>query len=416
MEPSTIRHDGTCFPVPHEWKPHSLAPSSQPVAADWQTDPRYQPQWHMHPLGRPSAWCTSIPAAPPGQSLLPINPFMMPIERVDRETLLQDGWERTAARQWGIPLHPLGEMNAIEYVLDAQDDFTEMRIRARGTFRQLLVNVIAAYVFFRNLIISVQMLRRHPKVLATWLCLLQAATGVVYSLYALTLTLPNGPSCRTTMWAVGLGLAVSPICISAVLLQKAYVVHDRNRWLLAIGIVLILPLPLITYYMWSHPAVMARTTACITVYPHFFPWLKFGLEAPLNVVFSIAFLIVVYRQYRLFGTGAWAHLVRNGIQTMGFIVFCNFLCMFAAAAEVLGLFSQMFFVMDWVITSLLLVYHCRNLRTGSSSQGTFRRADASNFASNTVPEEAFGFTYVPIGGLGPPQSTRSGTQSHFPNL
>ncbi|RKP06993.1 hypothetical protein THASP1DRAFT_24781 [Thamnocephalis sphaerospora] len=215
------------------------------------------------------------------------------------------------------------------------------------------------------------------------------------------------------MWAVGVGLAVSPMCVSAVLLQKAYVVHGRSRLLLAIGIALILPQPVITYYLWLHPTVMDHTTACTTVYPQFFPWLKFGLDAPINVVFSVAFLIVVYRQYRLFGSGAWARLVRNGIQTMGFIVLFNFVCMFAAATEVLGLFSQMFFVMDWAVTSLLLVHHCSNLRSKTSLSNS---PHVYKDAYNRAPEETIGGTYLSVHGLTTDQTAYDmESRHHFPN-
>ncbi|RKP04885.1 hypothetical protein THASP1DRAFT_33298 [Thamnocephalis sphaerospora] len=284
-------------------------------------------------------------------------------DSVKREGLLETGWEDNATYHWGIPLHPLGELNTIEYVMEAQGDLPEMRARTRGALMQLSVNVVANYVFFRNMIISAKMLHRRPHVLATWCCLIQALAGIAYTIFALTLTMPGGPSCRVTLWNIGIGLAISPICVSIVLLQKAYIVHNRNRWLLIIGSVLILPQPLVTYYAWSSPAVMVPITACLSYYPRYFPWVKFATDAPINTVFSLAFLIVVYRQYRQFGSGAWARLVRNGIQTMCLIVLSNFICMLCAALEVLGLFSEMFIVLDWILTSLLLVHHCGNLRS-----------------------------------------------------
>ncbi|RKP06940.1 hypothetical protein THASP1DRAFT_24823 [Thamnocephalis sphaerospora] len=287
-------------------------------------------------------------------------------DSLKREGLLEAGWEKNATYQWGIPLHPLGELNTIEYVMSAQGDIPEMRVRARGVFTQLSVNIIANYVFFRNLIISAKMLYRRPHILATWCCLIQALAGVTYTIFALTLTMPGGPSCRVTLWIVGVGLAISPICVSIVLLQKAYIVHARNRHLLIIGSILILPQPFVTYFAWASPATMVPSISCLSYYPSYAPWVKFATDAPINAASSVAFLIVVYRQYRQYGSGAWARLVRNGIQTMCLIVLSNLLCMLCAALEVLGLFSEMFIIMDWILTSLLLVHHCGNLRATAS--------------------------------------------------
>ncbi|RKP06939.1 hypothetical protein THASP1DRAFT_31247 [Thamnocephalis sphaerospora] len=329
-------------------------------------------------------------------------------DSLKREGLLEAGWEKNATYQWGIPLHPLGELNTIEYVMSAQGDIPEMRERTRGALMQLFVNIVANYVFFRNLIISTRMLRRRFNVLATWCCLLQALAGIVYTLFALALTMPGGPSCRVTLWNIGVGLAISPICVSIVLLQKAYVVHNRNRWLLIIGAILILPQPLVTYFAWASPAVMVPVTACLSYYPSYFPWVKFATDAPINAVFSTAFLLVVYRQYRQFGSGAWARLVRNGIQTMCLVVLSNFVCMLCAALEVLGLFSEMFIVLDWILTSLLLVHHCKNLRATSSVSDNLR---IYNDASERHPNETGGSTYAPTGSV-TLVNTKHGSVSH----
>ncbi|RKP06593.1 hypothetical protein THASP1DRAFT_25117 [Thamnocephalis sphaerospora] len=335
--------------------------------------------------------------------------YTMPFwDSVKREGLLEHGWEKNATYQWGIPLHPLGELNIIDYIMGAQGNLPEMRDRTRGALMQLSINVVANYVFFRNLIVSAKTLYRRPHVLATWCCLIQALAGVAYTLSALALVMPGGSSCRFALWDIGFGLAISPICVSIVLLQKAYVVHGRNRWLLGIGILLILPQPLVTYYLWTSPAVMVPITACLSYYPEYFPWLKFGLDAPINAVFSLAFLSVVYNQYRQFGSGAWARLVRNGIQTMCFIVLSNFFCMLFAALEVLGLFSEMFFVVDWILTSLLLVHHCGNLRSTASGSNNPR---IYNGGSERHGKEAGGSAYLHVGSM--PSERRKTTSHHL---
>jgi hypothetical protein len=272
-------------------------------------------------------------------------------------TVVGDDWRQNATYRLGIPLHPLGELNVFEYIIQAKDDLEEMRTRTTGAMIQLTVNVVANYVFIRNLWLSLRMLFRRHNVIPHWCCFLQAAFGLAYTIFALLLTMPNGPSCRITLWNIGIGLTVSSLCVSTTLLQKAYIVCGQNRLFLIFGIMCILPQVVTGYFAWSSPSVMVPGIGCKCDYPHYFPWVKFCVEAPTIILFSVVFLRVVYQQYHLFGSDAWIHLARNGIQTMCLVVFSNFTCMLLAAIDFLGPFSQMFFVLDWTITSLLLVSH-----------------------------------------------------------
>ncbi|RKP07609.1 hypothetical protein THASP1DRAFT_30576 [Thamnocephalis sphaerospora] len=285
---------------------------------------------------------------------------------IDRDALLQDGWEKTATYQWGIALHPLGELNALNYITKAQGDIEEMRARNSGLSLQTLCNVICTYLFMRNLLLAVSMLYKRPKMLAGWCCVLQTIAGLVYSISSLAVYLPDGPSCRIALWLVGVGSSISVLCVGTALLQKAYLVHHHNKWLLGFGITLLLPQPIFTYIVWTSPVVMTPWGGCLSCYPTYLPWAKLAMDMPINLVFSISFLVVVYQQYRQFGSAAWKRLIRNGIQTMCFIVLSNMICMLCVAFEVFGMFSEFFFIFDWVITSILLVHHCTAMRFSTS--------------------------------------------------
>ncbi|RKP06726.1 hypothetical protein THASP1DRAFT_31466 [Thamnocephalis sphaerospora] len=280
--------------------------------------------------------------------------FWIPI---DRNHVLNEGWEKNATYQWGIPLHPLGEINVIDYVLQAQGDIEDMRTRQRSLIFQMFCNVISACLFARNVPVAVRILMRQRRALAAWCCLLQALAGLTYTLSCLGCGMPDGPLCRHVLWIAGAGIALSSICVGTTLLQKAYLVHNKNKWMLAIGIILLLPQPTVTYYTWISPAAMVPSAGCLLLYPPELPWIKLALDAPINIIFSVAFIIVVYRQYHLFGSAAWARLVRDGIQTMCIIVLSNIVCMLCIAFEVANLFSEQFFTLDWVITAVLLGHH-----------------------------------------------------------
>ncbi|RKP10610.1 hypothetical protein THASP1DRAFT_27623 [Thamnocephalis sphaerospora] len=290
---------------------------------------------------------------------------MFPSGSIDRLTLLENNWEKNASYIWGIPLHPLGEMNAITYVLQAQDDLAQMRLRTHGFMLQALINTVISVIFVRNFILSVRIMRQSPFALAGWCCLLQAMAGMTFAGIAMMGFVPSGPSCRQVLWIAGAGLTLSPFCISTVLLQRAYLAHNRNRYILILGAVLLFPQLLYAYYAWISPTIMVPGIGCISCYPPYVPWMKLCIDAPINILLSVAFILVVYRQYRQFGSAAWARLVHDGIQIMCLIVVSNLVCMIFAAVELIGLLSEFFFVLDWVVTSTLLVRHC--VRMGATS-------------------------------------------------
>ncbi|RKP07859.1 hypothetical protein THASP1DRAFT_30331 [Thamnocephalis sphaerospora] len=277
----------------------------------------------------------------------------------DRDTLLEADWEKDATYKWGIPLHPLGEINTIDYVMQAQGNLQDMRARTRGIFLQLATSGFVSYLFVYNVITAALTTLRRPRALSNWCCLIQAISGIGYVTMALMLNVPGGTTCRQSVWYSGSAIVLSSVCVSITLLQRAYLAHGRSKRLLFFGIVLLLPQPLTAFIMWTSPTFMVPSIGCYVFYPHYFPWVKLAVDAPINTLFSIAFITVVYQQYRRFGSAAWAQLVRNGIQTMCTIALANLICMICVSFEVLGLYSEMFFAFDWILVSTLLARHCK---------------------------------------------------------
>jgi hypothetical protein len=266
---------------------------------------------------------------------------------IDRIAMLGEAWKVNATRQWGILLHPLGELNAGEYIYQANGDVEEMRRRSHGVYMQLLINVVMLHTFLRNLIHSVKMLYARYDSVPTWCCAIQAFAGLLFSALSMSLVLPGGVSCRVAAWCIAVCVVCNTLCTGTALLHKAFLAHNRNKRLLTAGILLMLPQPYIIYCIWNSPTTVDGSIGCLLHYPPYFPWVKFGLDAPLNLVFSVAFLMVIYQHYRQSESVAWSKLMRNGIQTMCLIVLSNIVCMVCTAFEVAGLFSEMFFVFDW---------------------------------------------------------------------
>ncbi|RKP08314.1 hypothetical protein THASP1DRAFT_23672 [Thamnocephalis sphaerospora] len=221
-------------------------------------------------------------------------------------------------------------MKIVDFFMAAQDQ-EDMRNRFRDILMQFLIMAFIIYLFVYNFIASVSMVRRKPSMLASWCCLVQTFAGVVYGIVIVAFVMPDGVSCRYLIWYAGIGLNLSTVCVGITLLQRAYLVHGRSKYLLMAGILLMLPQPITVYYAFISPVIMMPAAGCISYYPPYLPWIRLAVDAPINILFSVAFITVVYRQYRLFGSAAWAHLVRNGIQTMCAIVLSNIICVFGAS-------------------------------------------------------------------------------------
>jgi hypothetical protein len=279
----------------------------------------------------------------------------------DRKSLLEDGWEENADTLFGIKLYPGGEYNAIEFMEKLNGDMEAMRNFHFNMGRQTAANVICILLFFRNLRISLRMISKRPDVLAGWCCTIQSIAGLTMLFACISIALPSGCSCRELIWVGSVCLTISPWCTGAVLLHKAYLVHNRNKWLLAIGIILLLPQVYTWYALWVMPSVLDPSLGCLAVYPDDLPIIKMAIDTPINVIFSVIFIRVVYQQYRKFGSDAWARLAREGIQTMCFVVVVNVFCMFAIFFEIAGTFSAHFFIIDCIATSVLLVHHCSSI-------------------------------------------------------
>jgi hypothetical protein len=287
-------------------------------------------------------------------------------DSVDRKSLLEDGWEENADTLLGIKLYPGGEYNAIEFIENLNDNMEAIRNFFLSIGRQTVGDVICILLFFRNLRISIRMIAMRPNVLAGWCCAIQSIVGMIMMFSGMFVAFPLGNSCREAIWVGGVGLTISPWCTGAILLQKAYLVHDRNKWLLAIGIILLLPQAYTWYALWTTPSTLHSSFGCFPIYSDNLLIVKMAVDTPINIIFSVIFIRVVYQQYRKFGTEAWARLAREGIQTMCMVVAVNVFCMFAMLFDAVGTFSIYFIVIDCILTSVLLVYHCSKMLKISS--------------------------------------------------
>ncbi|RKP27533.1 hypothetical protein SYNPS1DRAFT_26814 [Syncephalis pseudoplumigaleata] len=252
---------------------------------------------------------------------------------------------------------PQGALNAIEYLLDANGSLEEYQRRSVGVHMQLLSIMALLFMFMFNAYRSIQMTFKRSHKVSSWCCLVSTMTGVAYvGGAALNHHMPYGPSCRTVVWAAIIGMTIATMAMNTLLLERAYLAHQRNRFLLVFGIFLILPAPTLIYRAWIEvEAKFSPASGCYAKYPASFPSFRLLIDLPPNVVFTCAFVMVIYQQYRRYGDRCWKRLARNGIVTMMLVVVSNLTCMLCNVFNAFGEVSDVLFIVDWAITSTLVV-------------------------------------------------------------
>ncbi|RKP05136.1 hypothetical protein THASP1DRAFT_33024 [Thamnocephalis sphaerospora] len=275
--------------------------------------------------------------------------------------ILSQPWEQNATRYMGIALHPLGELNAYEYIKQMEQTATDMSPYYLGFFFEATLAFTVCGVYVRNAFVSISLLRERPTAIPGWCSLFEALSGITWcSLHGSFLL--GGVSCRSVQWYSRFGAALSNMCIVVVLLQKAYLAQKRQRWLLITPFVMSFTVLPIAGFGITWPALVVGKYGCIAALPSYFPWLLLASEMPFILVCSYLFSSVAYRQYRNFGSKAWEHLARDSIQIMCYLILTNTLCLMGVGFKILGPYSGIFYTVRCFLNSTLFVQHIQPLR------------------------------------------------------
>ncbi|KAI9592259.1 hypothetical protein BDF19DRAFT_452344 [Syncephalis fuscata] len=282
---------------------------------------------------------------------------------IDYTNVTETAWMKDAKTFWGIPLHPLGEMNIFDFYMQTPNDLQEQRHRLVGSKFQIVFTIMMLSIVFNNFVISVKMVVERPRILAPWCCLIPAFLGILTGLLIIMVQLGIFFTCRYVLWAIVFGITVVYTCNGLIVLQKTYLILCRQKWVLYVGIPSILlqmPYPFLSIF-YTYITLEAET-GCVAHYSSFLMWYWFSITIPLNVIFSIIFCRIAFQQYRTYGSDAWKRLARDGIQAMCLAVFCNIFCYFCIEFQVGGVNADLLFPGDWVIVSTILTHHCQNIR------------------------------------------------------
>ncbi|KAI9599245.1 hypothetical protein BDF19DRAFT_419538 [Syncephalis fuscata] len=278
-----------------------------------------------------------------------------------------------------------GKLNGIEYWANS-DDITVVRERSIAVHMQILSNVMLLLLFIRNTKRALVMVVRRSNKLAPWCCLIATSIGVLFfGGFTMAHHMPGGPSCIQVIWCSIICLTTSTIAVNTLLLERAYLAHCCNRWVLVMGILFIAPAPVLIYLNWIKiHATFSHKAACYADYPHYFPYVRAALDAPPNIVFSLSFISVIYRQYRRYGGQCWANLVHDGVVVMMLVVTSNLVCFIGNVISVFGEATDYLYVIDWAITTTLLVHNAETIRASPQTPIVVERLPMQRIA-NVLP-------------------------------
>ncbi|KAI9597843.1 hypothetical protein BDF19DRAFT_434619 [Syncephalis fuscata] len=282
---------------------------------------------------------------------------------IDYRSIQETEWIKNATYFWGIPLNPRGEIILEELYNKTFNDLEQERIQLSNILNYCILSTIISYLFMRNFIVSAKAVIMYRRLLAPWCCLIAALPSMAFPLQNVLFLFEIRVSCRTTVWYGWFSISTAQFFYSIILLQKAYLIVSRRKWILYTGIPLILPrLSFGFVIMFSSFATMDDTGACNIYYDLFIPYYWFGATVTINMILFFIFCNAAYKQYRKFGSRAWKKLARDGIQAMTMVIVCNITCCLLVIFQVNDDRCDMFFWLDWAITATLLVNHCRNIK------------------------------------------------------
>ncbi|KAI9596755.1 hypothetical protein BDF19DRAFT_321043 [Syncephalis fuscata] len=221
----------------------------------------------------------------------------------DNNSILGQEWLKNATYMLGIPLYQSGELDIFDYMTEPVDNLNESRDRVMGLQSQTVAVLFATFIFVRNFNISVRMVISRYRTISAWCCFLPSALGIIFGLMIIYAWLFSGLNCRRILWFSGFINTIAIMCNSIILLQKAYLVLCRQRWIAVFGIIFTLPqLGFLIIVIIACPVALEPKNGCVLYYPTYLPWYWFFAAVPINLFFSAIFSHVTYKQYCIFGS------------------------------------------------------------------------------------------------------------------
>jgi hypothetical protein len=178
----------------------------------------------------------------------------------------------------------------------ASGNQSEQRKRLVGMQVQLIAVVLLIYLFGRNAFVTCRALVSRYYNLPLWCSFLSSLIGTQAVTTFLLTPLLDGLNCRIAFSAEIFGIGFSMLCNSVILFYKAYSVLSKQKWVLYVGISLILPQVVYWFLMIYYSYFIVETTlGCSVYYPQFMIWYWASVNIPLNTLSSAVFCHATYK-------------------------------------------------------------------------------------------------------------------------
>ncbi|KAI9590978.1 hypothetical protein BDF19DRAFT_469250 [Syncephalis fuscata] len=288
-----------------------------------------------------------------------------------------------------LPYYPTGILSVGDYVIEAITH-DEARRRLHSSLFQGYMKATLFVIFARNFWHAAKLVYARPKGAGSWCCLIQSMTGFIAETIDVSTMFPGGASCLMCSTADVTGMAISSLCVNICLLLRAYTVANHNRWLLAIGILLMLPIPGALWIFLISPTQVTTDHGCVNHYPNYLGPFRSSVDVAINFIFSAVFLQVVIEQYRVLGNRCWAKLKSDNLMYIFWVIISNLVCGVITTFKLAGDSSDMFFLVDWALTSTLLIYQHQGMRkafntyNGATHYREIRKAELLNNHATTT--------------------------------
>ncbi|KAI7866340.1 hypothetical protein BDF14DRAFT_1814205 [Spinellus fusiger] len=195
-----------------------------------------------------------------------------------------------------------------------------------------------------QIIVSGMMVYRTRKIMhwAVFSAVLFSYSSIIATLISPLLSI----GCGVRFWVAIIAIDLSGCCVHTILLYKAYICYNKALWVIVIGLFINMGyIALICIYSTVGKTVSIMDIAgnCSIEGLHWQAYAKLGLDLVSNSFLSLAFLLTIYRHYRLFGSFSLKILLSNGIIFFIGVFASNIITTLLISLDVLhGLTSNMY--------------------------------------------------------------------------
>ncbi|KAI8053231.1 hypothetical protein BDF22DRAFT_466812 [Syncephalis plumigaleata] len=273
---------------------------------------------------------------------------------------------RSLEEKYGMLFDEMPELTISDFYMMAAGDVPEQRNRLLGIQLEMFILLFIFCLFSRNLIKLSRALMSNPCALPLWCSFISSFSGMATEGTILIGLITSSFNCKIYLCLQTTGMSLSMFFNSIILLRKAYLMSLKNNWVLYVGIPLIIPqLAYPVVWIYYGKLVPEVYLGCTAYYTHVILWFWAGVNIPHTILFSAFFCHRAYNQYVIFGSDIWKRLMREGIQTMCFVLLCNLVSIIVIVFYTCAVNKDMFLVIDWVIVTTILANHCCNSKNKS---------------------------------------------------